>query len=394
MGAEVSVTQNPRGAGGPGSGHFPCFDGIRAIAALMVVVYHAVFFATWFKTPGGIFLWNLNAGVWVFFVASGFLLYRPFAVAHMGGPTVSTFGYGARRAARIYPAYWLVLAFFTFVVPRAVIHGADGFVRHVTLTQTYVHVTNPFLPGLPPAWSLVVEVTFYVFLPLYAFATGRLARTRRAIAVELGGAAALVALGVVAIVAVGSGYDAPWIAVLPQHLAAFGIGIGLAVVSLADPGPRVTSMLEWAGRTSWLWWGCAAAAFAAIPLVAAVRPLTAMSTAQTIALNLLQTIFGFFVVVPAVFGPQDRGVIRRLLRTRLLTFLGAISYGLYLWHWFVLRIVQEDWLGWPLQRGNWVAVLVLALPIVIVAAAASWFGLERPILQAARSCRPRDLERP
>ena len=99
---------------------FPCFNGIRAIAALMVIVYHAVFFAVWFRTPGGTLFGNLNSGVWIFFVTSGFLLYRPFAAAHLNDrPHVDVRGYAIRRFARIYPAYWAVLAFFTFVVSRA-----------------------------------------------------------------------------------------------------------------------------------------------------------------------------------------------------------------------------------------------------------------------------------
>ncbi len=164
---------------------FPCFNGIRAIAALMVIVYHAVFFASWFRTPGGTLFWNLNSGVWIFFVTSGFLLYRPFAAAHLReGSPVDLRGYAIRRFARIYPAYWAVLVFFTFVVSRA--SYADGLsgVLSVTLTKTYVHEVNPYFIGLPPAWSLVVEVTFYAFLPVYAAAIGALARRRRPLAVE------------------------------------------------------------------------------------------------------------------------------------------------------------------------------------------------------------------
>jgi len=78
--AEVFVS--PGGRAGRVEGRYPCFDGIRAVAVLMVIVYHSVFFATWFKTTGGTFLWNLNAGVWIFFVTSGFLLYLPFAAEH------------------------------------------------------------------------------------------------------------------------------------------------------------------------------------------------------------------------------------------------------------------------------------------------------------------------
>jgi peptidoglycan/LPS O-acetylase OafA/YrhL len=382
--AEVFVS--PRGRAGRLDGRYPCFDGIRAVAVLMVIVYHSVFFATWFKTPGGTFLANLNAGVWIFFVTSGFLLYLPFAAEHLrDGPRVSRLGFATRRIARIYPAYWVVIAFFTFVVPRATITGAGGFAEALTLTFTYVRARNPFLVGLPPAWSLVVELTFYAFLPLYAAAIGWFARRWRALSVELLGVATLSVIGVGAIVAIAEGYDAPWITILPQHIAAFALGMLLAVLSSAPLRARTAASLERVGRTPWIWWTCALAVFFAIPVVLHIKPLGVMSPAQTIGLNVGQTLLGFFVVIPAVLGPQTQGTIRRLLRSRTLVFLGVISYGLYLWHWFVLEIVQEDWLGWPLQHGNWVAVLLAGLPVVIAAAAASWYLLERPILRWARS---------
>jgi peptidoglycan/LPS O-acetylase OafA/YrhL len=386
VGPEVSTPHVQQTSAGPAHDRYPCFDGIRAIAALMVIVYHAVFFATWFDTPGGRFLWNLNAGVWAFFATSGFLLYRPFAAAHLDdGSHVAIGKYALRRVARIYPAYWAVLAFFTFVVHRATIKGVDGFFQNVTLTQTYVRARNPFLVGLPPAWSLVVEMTFYAFLPLYALAIGGFARRWRPLATELVGVAVLIALGIAAIVAVAEGYDAPWITVLPQHIAAFALGMLLAVLSTHQLSSRARSSLDVIGRASWAWWTAALVAFVAIPLVFRVEPFTIMSPAQTIGLNLCQTLLGFCLVVPAVFGPQSQGAIRHLLRSRTLTFLGLISYGLYLWHWWVLQIVQEDWLGWPLRDGNWVVVFLLGLPIVVAAATASWYLLERPVLRWARS---------
>jgi peptidoglycan/LPS O-acetylase OafA/YrhL len=382
--AEVFVS--PRGRAGRVEGRYPCFDGIRAVAVLMVIVYHSVFFATWFNTPGGSFLWNLNAGVWIFFVTSGFLLYLPFAAEHLrDGPRVSRKGFAIRRIARIYPAYWAVIAFFTFVVPRATISGAGGFAQSLSLTFTYVRARNPFLVGLPPAWSLVVEVTFYAFLPVYAAATGWFAHRWRALSVEVAGVATLCVIGVGAIVAIAEGYDAPWITILPQHITAFALGMLLAVVSAAPLPTTTAARLEQVGRSAAIWWTLALAVFVSIPLVSHIKSLGVMSPAQTIGLNVAQTLIGFFVVIPAVLGPQHHGTIRRLLRSRTLTFVGVISYGLYLWHWFVLEIVQEDWLGWPLRHGNWVVVFAAGLPVVIAAATASWYLLERPILRWARS---------
>jgi peptidoglycan/LPS O-acetylase OafA/YrhL len=384
MVAEASVPgarQSPPGF----SARFPCFDGIRAIAAMMVIVYHAVFFSTWFRTPGGSLFWNLNAGVWIFFATSGFLLYRPFAEAHLRDRApVGLRGYAIRRVARIYPAYWAVIAFFTLVVPRAHVSGTTGFFTNVTLTFTYVHLKNPFFVGLPPAWSLVVEVTFYAFLPLYAMLLAAVGRRWNARSVEITGVAVLCTIGFASIVALAEGVDQPWLAVLPQHLVAFALGMLLAIVSMANWSERTAALLERAGRASWFWWGLAAAAFVAIPLVLRVRPFHQPSALQNVSLNVLETMLGAFIVVPAVLGPQDHGVIRRFLSSKVLTFLGLVSYGLYLWHWFLLQIVQSDWLGWPLQKGNPVVVLLVGFPLIVAAASASWYLLERPILRRAR----------
>jgi peptidoglycan/LPS O-acetylase OafA/YrhL len=367
---------------------FPAFDGVRALAALMVVVYHSVFFNTNFHTPGGSFLGTLNAGVFVFFVTSGFLLYLPFAAAHLNeAPGVDVRGYALRRAARIYPAYWLVLAFFTFVSPRANIYGLHGFLQHTTLTLTYVHIKNPFVVGLPPAWSLVVEVSFYAFLPIYAAVIGGLARRWHPPVVELTGLAVLFSLGVVSIVALANGLDAPWVAVLPQYIAAFTLGMFLAVLRSRRWSDRTAERLERIGRPAWLWWSGAVVALLAIPVVLRHDPLSSMNAFQMVGLNFCEMIVGLCIVVPVVLGPQDHGVIRRALRSRVAVYLGLVSYGIYLWHWFMLRIVAE-WLDWPLYHGNWFVVLVLTLPIVIFAASVSWFGLERPVLRLAHRVAP------
>ena len=207
----------------------------------------------------------------------------------------------------------------------------------------------------------------------------------RPLTVELVGFAVLVAVGLAAIVAVAEGVDAPWITVLPQHIAAFALGMLLAVLTV-NPFPSSTvDRLARLGRPAWAWWTLALAVFVAIPLVLRIRPFAPMNAAQAIGLDVLQTLIGLFVVIPAVLGPQHVGAVRRVLRSRTMVFLGVISYGMYLWHWFVLQIVQSDWLGWPLREGNWVVVFVLAFPIIVGAATLSWYLLERPVLRAAHS---------
>jgi peptidoglycan/LPS O-acetylase OafA/YrhL len=75
-------------------GHFPCFDGLRALAALSIVLTH-VAFASGANSPNvlGAFFARMDGGVAMFFVLSGFLLYRPFVLAHLhdGAPGTRAF---------------------------------------------------------------------------------------------------------------------------------------------------------------------------------------------------------------------------------------------------------------------------------------------------------------
>src|SRR3954452_10140242 len=105
---------------------FPLIDGMRAIAVLTVVAVHsAVFGGALGNSLGGRLLAHLNVGVAVFFLISGFLLYRPF-IAHRGGgaPAPALRDYAKRRFLRIYPAYWLIVTLL-IVIPglTAVVGG-------------------------------------------------------------------------------------------------------------------------------------------------------------------------------------------------------------------------------------------------------------------------------
>jgi peptidoglycan/LPS O-acetylase OafA/YrhL len=95
----------------PGNPRFPLLDATRAIAALSIVAYHVAFFAR--ATEHGVsgaLLSRLGVGVTIFFVISGFVLYRPMVRARWDGePPRPLRDYASRRALRIVPAYWLAL---------------------------------------------------------------------------------------------------------------------------------------------------------------------------------------------------------------------------------------------------------------------------------------------
>ena len=151
----------------PGNPRFPLIDSLRAIAALSVLISHAFYLTgesqhAWF----GAFTARLDCGVAIFFVISGFLLYRPFVSARLNGgraPTVRD--YARRRVLRIVPAYWLALTVL------AIYPGLPQmWSSHSWAYYTFVQIYHPYWPlgGIVPAWSLSVEVSFYVLLPLVA----------------------------------------------------------------------------------------------------------------------------------------------------------------------------------------------------------------------------------
>lgn len=373
----------PAEAGTGRAGHYyPCFDGVRALAAVGVLVFHGAEFTGALGGSLGDYLINLNAGVWVFFVASGFLLYRPFADAHLNGERRPNLrDYFLRRATRIYPAYWVALFVTTVVLGEATVHGTRNAVLNATLTQFYFR--NQLFAGLPHAWTLVVEVSFYLFLPCFAYLAVFGARRWSAVAAELGGLAALIAVGFAAMLWGSFGDPPQAVLVLPAHLHVFALGMLLAVLVSRSWGAGVTAALAWAGRRPWLWWLLAAAAFVAIPVVFGVAFGEKPGPGQAVALDLCRTAIGACVVVPAVLGDQGAGLIRRFLRTPWMVFLGVISYGIYLWHYHVVVIVQRDWFGWKPFTGNAVMVTVVAFAATVAVATAGWYLVERPLIRLA-----------
>ena len=164
--------------------HFDGFDGLRAIAAVAVALTHSAFISgfnvrndTW-----GPYSARLDVGVAIFFVISGFLLYRPFVLArYRATPGPATLPFFRRRFLRIFPAFWLV---FTVVLLVPAFHGlnwnrpsASGLLYHYTLTHIYFrdHVLGP----VQQSWTLATEIAFYAFLPLYALFIRRVARGAR-----------------------------------------------------------------------------------------------------------------------------------------------------------------------------------------------------------------------
>jgi peptidoglycan/LPS O-acetylase OafA/YrhL len=121
---------------------FPLFDGLRAIAAVSVLVYHAAFFASASRLDLTVtqYTAHLDVGVTVFFLISGFLLYRPFVRArlnHEAMPGVAAYGW--RRLLRIGPAYWVALTLVALWLPLPYVFHGSGVPIYYGFGQIYVN---------------------------------------------------------------------------------------------------------------------------------------------------------------------------------------------------------------------------------------------------------------
>jgi peptidoglycan/LPS O-acetylase OafA/YrhL len=321
----------------------------------------------------------------VFFVISGFLLYRPFAFANLSGaqrPALKKFW--ARRLKRIIPAYWVAFLVVTYVLHGDTIrHGWGSLAIYLGFAQIYF--SSHALSGITQAWSLCTEMTFYLTLPLWAALMARRSRgTRSQLKTELVGLAALTAASVVFRVIVLSAPRKSYAATitpnwLPAYTDLFALGMLLAVLSswFAIEGRRPT--LLWHPAAPWVSWSLAALALFAVSNIGLpLTPVTSSPLGLSLERQTLYGLFAFWVVLPAVFGIQDRGLIRLALRWRPLALVGVVSYGIYLWHeaWI------ELFLRWTHDRMLTIPLPDLLIPVTALAVASatlSYVLVERPV---------------
>jgi peptidoglycan/LPS O-acetylase OafA/YrhL len=370
----------------PGNPRFPLFDGLRAMAALSILVYHTGIDSQAAVGEAGLspYVARMNVGVAIFFVISGFLLYRPFVAARIGAaPSIRVRDYARRRVLRIVPAYWVA------VTVLAIYPGLPGVFTgrwwvYYGFGQGYSRST--VLNGIGPAWSLGCEVIFYALLPVLSVALGSVAvRTRRA----RWWRAELAALTVLALASFGWRAYADAHPAVPQYTIAgtfawFALGMALAVASVALAG----SESPWPGRIArygWVGWLAALAAFLVIcrglGLGGGFVFFQHVSTAQDLGIYALSGVVAAGLALPAVFERGPRGAIGRFLGAPIVAWLGLISYGIFLYHGPIAYALNGgvNGAGDAALRFLWLTTATAA--IAIAAAAASYYLVERPFLR-------------
>ena len=342
--------------------HFrPDIEGLRGVAVLLVVLFHAGFGAV----PGGFI------GVDVFFVISGFLITGLLVREHERNGRIDLGAFYARRVRRLAPAAFLVLVTIlpvAFVVMDPLARGEvllDGSAAALSVSNLRfaAEASDYFAPAGPPSpflhfWSLSVEEQFYLVWPALLIAA-MLLGTR--LGLRRGGAIAVVTLVFIGSLAASLAITetSPGAAFYLLPTRAWELAAG-ALLALLPAAAAVRSRPARAGVASIGWLGLlavTAAAFAfdgsiAYPGLAALLP-----AAGAVAL---------------IAGARVGGGPGRVLAAPPLRFLGRISYALYLWHWPLL-VLGAAALG-PLTLAGAAGFVGLAL----ILATASTFLVEEP----------------
>ncbi|ORA24611.1 acyltransferase family protein [Mycobacterium aquaticum] len=342
--------------------------GIRAVAAMLVVLTHAAY-TTGKYGQGylGLVYSRAEIGVPIFFVLSGFLLFRPWVkAAATDGEWPSVRRYAWHRVRRIMPAY-VVTVLIAYVLYHFRTAGPNpghtwyGLFRNLTLTQIYTdNYLFAFLhQGLTQMWSLAVEAAFYVVLPLLAYLLlVVLCRRRWRPGLLLAGLVVLAAVSPIWLTIVHRTTGLPdgarlW---LPTYLAWFVAGMVLTV--LMQLKVRAYAM------------ACLPVAVVSYFIVS--TPLGGAPTTSPAGLGEALAKTAFYAVIAALMvappALADRGWYVRLLASRPMVFLGEISYEIFLIHLIIMELVMVEVLQDPVYTGSMVNLFVVTMVFTVPAA--------------------------
>jgi peptidoglycan/LPS O-acetylase OafA/YrhL len=336
------------------SSYRPDIDGLRAVAILPVLLYHA-------HVPG---VTGGYVGVDLFFVISGYLITGILA-REMDRGSFSILRFYERRARRILPALlamlvvvlavaaWLYLPGDFPGVPRSAL-ATLGFASNLEFfAETGYFATGADTKPLLHTWSLAIEEQFYLFFPLLLLVLTRWPRWRT-------GILALLTLASFALaVATQGGKSGFAFYLLPPRAWELFVG-GLLALAAVPPlrGPRMREGVALAGLAAVL-----------IPVL--------LYTPKTVfpGVTALAPVLGAAALLHAAPGTR----VGRLLALPPLVGIGLLSYSLYLWHWPLIVFVQ--YATETKLAGGWQAAAVLGS---LLLGWASWRYVERPFRDPAR----------
>ena len=326
-------------------------DGLRAVSIALVLFAHLAG-TRGFPVPYSVgnFLELGSLGVRVFFVISGFLITGLLLREIGGAGRIDLLRFYLRRTLRIFPPYYVFLAVVLFASAAGLLTLHPGDFGHaVTYTSNY-HPERSWFVG--HTWSLAVEEQFYLLWPALLILLGG----RRGLWL----AAIFVALSPVIRLAV-------W-----ELWPAIRLGMGHRFEMVADAiatGCVLAGIDGWLRRQGLYTRFLSSRLFVLVPIVVVAvgalqnrpRLISVLGTVANVGIALC--------IHRSVLHPSDR--VGRVLNSRPLVWVGALSYSLYLWQQLFLNRASSAW------SSEFPVNLVLA----VMAATISYYAIERPALR-------------
>ncbi|MDV3251381.1 acyltransferase [Devosia sp. BK] len=378
-------------------------DFLRATACMGVLLHHLAFRMDMNSVPDAIqpvlrFLVYGSFGVSVFFVLSGFLLARPFWLAlDAGKPMPSMRTYALRRLARIVPGFWLALIVslcLDLMLGGKVLDGERiiRFVAGLLLVSDWHWVTLFPVDNNGPLWSIGFEVTAYLLLPL-GMAALFAAKARD-------WPARLLWIGVIAVVLL-----VHWMAVQWAPIDEVERGWNHGLVGGAKAWmPRFNPIGFFA---IFAFGGLAAGVQVLVQrhkgiAMDVIGGLAVLATAVILAVNIggLSEGFGWlgipyaFPIMPIAVGVAlialpSSVYLGRWLDIAPLRFIAKISFGIYVWHFLIMWLIEKLVPGAFDTSGDtgwatWLQTSGIVIAVTFVVATLSFYLLEQPAVRWAR----------
>lgn len=381
------------------SSPFSVLDGYRGFAALSVLVFHV---AAW---NGLVYGRSFQAralqglgslGVSIFFVLSGFLLFRPYVLGHLTGTKPRPWPrYLRHRFLRILPAYWVALTALFIILPNSPLLQIGG--RPISFGDyvSFYTMTMSFRPGfafkgLAVAWTLHIEIIFYLVLPMIAWAMASVSRLigvtpRIRVRTTLVGLALMWVISLMYRTATTwwwGAIAAPQRGWIFNYLDWFAAGMLLATaVAWKQCGGKLPRIVELACLYPTVGWVVALECYVACVFLAHPAGTPRLETMSEVHIRfVLYAVIAVALLAPVTIGTTTRDPMRRLMSSAPLLYFGTISYGVYLWHVIVRdRIVSTSWFH-DIGPNFWV-LLGATLVMSVIVATASYYLVEKPLLR-------------
>jgi peptidoglycan/LPS O-acetylase OafA/YrhL len=390
----------------PRERHLAGIDGLRAFAAIAVLINHVGEFSlVSAASAGAAGTWSSYGaqGLTLFFAISGFLLYLPFASALLSDrPMPSIKRFATNRVLRIFPAYLVVFA-IVFVAGALLILGTAQLQLHPPgdvgrITDPRVLVPNLFLvqtyvpcalsTGIGPAWSLTAELTFYALLPLVGLMTWALVRRGVSkVMALLAGPGIFIVIGLVTTAALGyATRNLSPAATLRYEWGPTGTAVlarsFLAQADLFGYGMLAAVAIEWLrshNRVPVLSTVVKAAVLGGL-LVVVAGCVKVGGGLPTSVVGVCAALLILLTVLPSSRPGATRNSLARFLDLVPIRYVGLVSYSLYLWHQPVILWMKGHGLLDSSGPGALVYNVVIVFLVAMVLASITYYLVEKPAM--------------